>query len=123
MFDHATVHIFSKAVSEKAPLPRGGPNTRVIPAAIGGVVLLSALLVAAGKPCLRWYRGCKTSCGTNNVVRAEGGGISATNAPIGFKTAATNDISTRTREGEPSREKPQNNLTTNPAPTEAGTFF
>ncbi len=121
MFDPATVHIFSKAVSEKAPLPGGGPNTRVIAAAIGGVILLSALIVAAGKPCLRWYRSCKTSCGTNNVLCAKGGGISATNAPIGVKTAATNDISTRTREGETSREKPQDTLTTNAVPAEAET--
>ena len=72
MFDHATIHIFSKAGSEKAQLPGGGPNTRVLAAAIGGVILLSALLVAAGRSCRKAGGGGEADGGTNIVSSASG---------------------------------------------------
>ncbi len=81
MFDHATVHIFSKAVTAKAPLPGGGPNTRVLAAAIGGVILLSALLVAASRSCRKAGGGGEADGGTNIVSSAIGGGEGST-SPI-----------------------------------------
>lgn len=80
MFDHVTVHIFSKAVTAKAPLPGGGPNTRVIAATIGGVILLSALLVAAGRSCRKAGGDGKADGGTNIVSSAIGDGGVTTNA-------------------------------------------
>lgn len=92
MFDHATVHIFSKAVTTKAPLPGGGPNARVIAAAIGGVILLSALLVAAGRSCRNGGESSEAIASTNEVSRASGKGVVATNAPSSSGISATNAL-------------------------------
>ena len=100
MFDHATIRIFSKAVSEKAPLPGGGPNTRVIAAAIGGVIILSALLVAAGRSCRKAGGGGEAGGGTNIVSRAIGGGEGSTNAVPHRKQDGE---STQTAEAEDNR--------------------
>ncbi len=62
----------------EAPLPGGAPNTRVIAAAIGGVILLSALLVAAGRSCRNTGEDGKADGGTNIVSSAIGGGESST---------------------------------------------
>ncbi len=121
MFDHATVHIFSKAVTTKTPLPGGGPNTRVIAAAIGGVILLSALIVAAVKPCSCWHGGCKTLCGTNDFLRAIDGEGTSTNVPTSSRNSATNTFPLSGRDEEPAGETRQGDSTTiaTPAATKA----
>jgi hypothetical protein len=98
MFDHVTVHIFSKEVSEKAPLPGGGPNTRVIAATIGGVILLSALIVAAGRSCRNTGEDGKADGETNIVNCADGGGGATTKAvPLGGRSG---EFSRETRQGD-----------------------
>lgn len=98
MFDHATVHIFSKAVTAKAPLPGGGPNTRVIAATIGGVILLSALIVAAGRSCRNTGEDGKADGETNIVNCADGGGGATTKAvPLGGRSG---EFSRETRQGD-----------------------
>ena len=117
MFDHATVRIFSKATTVNEPLPGGGPNTRVIAAAIGGAALLA--LVAAVKPCSRWHGGCKTSCGTSDVVCADDGGVAATNATASSRNSETNTLPVSGRGGEPAGKTRQKDPPTNSAPVKA----
>ncbi len=109
MFDHATVRIFSKATTVNEPLPGGGPNTRVIAAAIGGAVIL-ALLVAAGRLC-RKAGGCGDTLGGANIVsRAIGGGEGSTNA-----------VQHCGQGGEPAWETRQGDSITNAVTTDAVT--
>ena len=64
----------------EAPLPGGAPNTRVIAATIGGVILLSALIVAAGRSCRNTGGDGEADGGTNIVSSAIGDGGVTTNA-------------------------------------------
>lgn len=91
MFDHATVRIFSKAVTAKKRIPEGGPNTRAIAAAIGGAVIL-VLLVAAGRSCRNGGGSREAIASTNEVSRASGKGVVATNAPSSSGISATNAL-------------------------------
>ena len=102
MFEHAIVHIFSKAVSTKASIPGGGPNTRAIAATIGGAALLATLIIAAGRPC-RKGGGCGGPLGGTNIVcHAIGGG-----------EGSTNPIPDRGRGEEPAGETRQGDSITN----------
>ena len=96
MFDHATIRIFSKAVSAKAPLPGGTLSPRVIAAAIAGAVVL--LLVAAVRSCRGPEDVGDKSSGTNIVGRT---------------VIPTNAVPHRKQGGESTREIEQGDSPTN----------
>ena len=117
MFDHAIVHIFSKAVTAKAPLPGGVPNTRAIAAAIGGAVIL-VLLVAAGRSCGKAGGGSEPGGGTNIVSSASSSEGSSTNIPASSRNSATNALTPLGKSGESDGETWRDSFPTSTIPEE-----
>lgn len=79
MFYRRLVYIFSKPTTAVEELPQPASKKNVLAAAIGGVALLAALLVAAGRSCRNGSISSDTPRGTNVVERTDSGGINAAN--------------------------------------------
>lgn len=79
MFDRGVVRIFSKAVDHPEELLESASQKYVLAAAIGGIVLVVLLLVAAVRSCQSDPGKDDATRGTNEVTRTIGDGSSGTN--------------------------------------------
>ena len=115
MFDKAVVRIFSEATPSPKPIPgphaEGGPSPRALAAAIGGIVLVGVLLVAAGRSCRSGPGKGDDIPGTNKVTRAIDSGNAGTNAPPSGRNSETNGVPIREQGGDSAGETQRDDST------------